>query len=69
MLLITALILFCILFTSGNVVSRNMTLPVEHLRTDPEISEMYTREFSEGQYQRNSRGIPDMKKDPCKRNM
>ena len=69
MLLTTALILFCVLFTSGNVVSRNMTLSVDQLRTDPEILEMYTRVFSEGQYQRNSRGIPDMKKDPCNRNM
>ena len=67
MLLTATLILFCVLFTSGNVVSRNMTLSLDQLRTDLEILEMYKRVFSEGQYQRYSRGIPDMKKDPCNR--
>ena len=67
MLLTVALLLISVLLTRGNVVSRNMTLPVNQLRTDPDILEMYARICSEGQYQRNSRGIPDMKKDPCNR--
>ena len=69
MLLTTTLLLIGVLLTRVNVVSRNMTLSVDQLRTDPDILDIYTRVFSEGQYQRYSRGIPDMKKDPCNRNM
>ena len=67
MLLTAALLLISVLLTRGNVVSRNMSLSVDQLRTDPDILEMYTHLFSEGPYQRYSRGIPDMKKDPCNR--
>ena len=69
MLLTTTLLLIGVLLNRGNVVSRNMSLSVDQLRTDPDILEMYTRVFSEGQYQRYSRGILDMKKNPCNRKM
>ena len=64
MLLTTLILMAVVLSTSANVVPRPST---DQVRTDPDILEKYSQIFREDEFTRIGRGIPDMKKDPCKR--
>ena len=64
MSLTTLILLAAVLSTFANVVPRSNT---DQVRTDPDILEKYSQIFREEQMTRIGRGIPDMKKDPCKR--
>ena len=69
MLLAAVIFAMLVLSSTGHKLPRDMTISASQLKTDPDILLKYTQIFSEGQYERNSRGIPDMKKDPCNRRM